>query len=177
MHACTLQESCSSLTAQTGALLRSCCAAPHDANCLCRACFDGDAAELTAVLAQQPVDDMVRHDVHGLTPLHIAAMRDHANCVEALLKAGFPATKKSLGGWLAFEEGLCYSSLNAATILFQEHERILKARIKERLHQLKETFAGMPDAALQVRCGPACKCTFAYTVAQLLFSENLRFAP
>ena len=134
---------------------------------MCRACFDGDEDTLQRVLRQHAFEDLCGVDKHGLTALHIAAMRDHSGCVRQLLQAGFRVKVKSTAGWVPFEEALCYSSKNALKVLVDEHRRVLSSRMKERLLQLKEVFCDMPDCAFQVRLATN------HLVAALLAPQSL----
>ena len=102
------------------------------------------------ILQHHSLDALSGRDVHGLTALHIAAMRDRGGCVRQLLQAGFQVKVKSAAGWIPFEEALCYSSKKALQVLVDEHKHVLSSRMKERLLQLKEVFRDMPDCAFQV---------------------------
>ena len=53
-----------------------------------------------------------RLDNHGLTLLHVAAMRDNKECVGALLDAGFNVKTKSSAGWLPYQEAANYRYFN-----------------------------------------------------------------
>jgi ankyrin repeat protein len=97
------------------------------------------------------VQELSQLDKHGLTPLHVAAMRNNDRCIAMLLEAGFDIKRKSSGGWIALEEALCFSSKLAIKVLQDEHKRRLGVRMKEQLLQLKEVFKDMPDCAFQVR--------------------------
>lgn len=92
-----------------------------------------------------------RTDRHGLTPLHVAAMRNSTECIQVLLTAGATPQTKSVSGWIAVEEAFCYSSSRAVTVLLEEHHRLIGAKLKVQLAALKEVLTGMPDCAFQVR--------------------------
>ena len=99
---------------------------------------------------------LTQTDEHGLTPLHIAAMRNSSKCVKLLLDAGANARQKSVPGWLAVEEAACYSSSQALSVLLAEHRRLLATKLTEQIAQLSEVLQGMPDCAFQVRVEAAC---------------------
>jgi ankyrin repeat protein len=119
---------------------------------MCRACFDGDINALKDLIQLHGVQELTGFDKHGLTPLHIAAMRNHAVCVEALLAAGVPLKTVSQNGWYAFDEALSYRSKLAYNALLDARKRQAASNLKQRLHNLAEVLSNMPDCAFQVCC-------------------------
>jgi ankyrin repeat protein len=55
-----------------------------------------------------PIGELSGTDSHGLTLLHVAAMRDSVGCVKALIDAGFDVKAKSAAGWLPYQEAANY---------------------------------------------------------------------
>lgn len=64
-------------------------------------------------------------DRHGLTLLHIAAMRNHEACVQALIDSGFGVKLKSSSGWLPYQEAAAYRSSRALTTILVRHTQPL----------------------------------------------------
>lgn len=89
--------------------------------------------------------------MHGLTPLHVAAMRGHAECINLLIDAGAPLRAKSSNGWRALEEAICYEHLPAVRTLLKHYRVEMRRQRDEKGAQLHAVLSGMPDCAFQVR--------------------------
>jgi Ankyrin repeats (3 copies) len=117
---------------------------------LCRAAFEGDAEALERILRAHPLCELSGPDRHGLTALHVAAMRNNALCVNALLNAGFYVGAKSRAGWVPIEEAAAYKSLEAARALAPHLHAMSKSKVQDKLVQLGKVLKDMPDCAFEV---------------------------
>jgi hypothetical protein len=115
-----------------------------------RACFDGDTELLKEALRVLTPRDLCVQDKHGLSPIHIAAMRDREACVRMLIEFGCNIRDKSSLGWLPYQEAACYKSRRALTVILGQHRRLFESRTREKLQKLRLVLADMPNCAFQV---------------------------
>eukprot|EP00892_Ulva_mutabilis_P007107 jgi/Ulvmu1/4769/UM020_0054.1 len=115
-----------------------------------RACFNGDLRTLSAGLKACSQAQLRTLDRHGLTLLHVAAMRNHDACVQALIDAGFGVKLKSSAGWLPYQEAAAYTSSRALTTILRAHRQVFETNTRVKLQRLQTTFSDMPDCALQI---------------------------
>lgn len=93
-----------------------------------RACFEGDVRSLQDALSSGTcsADELSEQlDSHGLTLLHVAAMRDNTECVGALLEAGFNVKVKSSAGWLPYQEAAGYRCYIPSPLLHSRSSHVL----------------------------------------------------
>ena len=107
------------------------------------------------LVASLPHEDLVSKDHHGMTALHIAAMRNNNSCVKILLEAGVPDSVKSTSGWLPIQEASAYRSLAAFNTLAEKSFGDVTDVLTQKANALRAVVSGMPDCAFQVR-NPRC---------------------
>lgn len=116
-----------------------------------RAAWAGDAGAVRRLSAGASREALTALDPHGNTALHLAALRGHVPCIEALLDAGCPVRVKSARGWLAIEEAVSGRSLPAALALHAAMAAESEARLAEKKALLLRTLDGLPAFSLQLK--------------------------
>ncbi|KAF6263147.1 GPCR-chaperone-domain-containing protein [Scenedesmus sp. NREL 46B-D3] len=116
-----------------------------------RAAFENDVAKLAALLQNTSQEQRSLLDLHGNNPLHIAAMRGHAEAVAALLDAGLSPSARSSRGWVPLDEACAARSTACARLLQRALLAEVKGEMKAKRGQLLDTMRSMPDYSLQLK--------------------------
>ncbi|CAK8689558.1 ankyrin repeat domain-containing protein 13C-B-like [Clavelina lepadiformis] len=113
--------------------------------------FKNDISGVSKLINQHKLDEEVGleklQDHHGNTPLHLAVMLGHKECVQILLKHGHAVNIKNNAGWTALQEAVSYGDRQTITSLFRslrkEHKKTMrdqKPEIRQALQSFGEDF-------------------------------------
>ncbi|CAL1269088.1 unnamed protein product [Larinioides sclopetarius] len=81
------------------------------------AVFENDLMRVAAALRTH---DVAQKDVHGNTPIHIAVMKGHKECVQLLLAHNAPVKVKNKLGWSPLAEAISYGDRQTISSLIRK---------------------------------------------------------
>lgn len=97
------------------------------------------------------VHDVSQKDVHGNTPLHLAVMLGHKECVQLLLAHGAPVKVKNLGGWTPLAEAISYGNRQTILSLLKKLKQQSREALDERRPALIQALTDIGDFYLELK--------------------------
>nr|CAB3221745.1 ankyrin repeat domain-containing protein 13C-like [Phallusia mammillata] len=79
-------------------------------------------------------------DQHGNTPLHLAVMLGHKECVQILLKHNHTVNVKNIYGWTPLHESISYGDRQTITSLFRAIRKQNKTAIKHKKPEIRRAL-------------------------------------
>lgn len=104
--------------------------------------FRGNFRRLAKLLKTHSVS---HKDVHGNTPLHLATMLGHKECVQLLLAHGAPVKVKNAQGWSPLAEAISYGDRQTICSLLRKLKLQSRESMEERRPELVEALKQMGD--------------------------------
>ncbi|RWS28501.1 ankyrin repeat containing protein-like protein, partial [Leptotrombidium deliense] len=101
------------------------------------AVYCNDVRKLALLLKTHDLSDK---DVHGNTPLHLAVMLGHKECLQLLLAHGAPVKVKNVQGWTPLAEAISYGDRQTITCLLRKLRRQSRRTMELRRPDLIRAF-------------------------------------
>lgn len=97
------------------------------------------------------VHDVSQKDIHGNTPLHLAVMLGHKECVQLLLAHNAPVKVKNLGGWTPLAEAISYGNRQTIFCLLKKLKQQSREALDERRPALIQALTDIGDFYLELK--------------------------
>ncbi|CAC5384452.1 ANKRD13 [Mytilus coruscus] len=110
--------------------------------------FNDDIRRLSQLLR---VHDVAQKDVHGNTPLHLAVILGHKECIHLLLAHGAPVRVKNVQGWTPLAEAISYGDRQTIVSLLRKLKQQSKEALEERRPQLIQALKDIGDFYLELK--------------------------
>lgn len=112
--------------------------------------FHNNLKQLTSILSNHshPID---AKDVHGNTPLHLAVMLGHKECIQLLLAHGAPVKLKNNQGWSPLSEAISYGDRPMITSLLRKLKRQSREAMEARRGDLVQALEQMGDFVMTLK--------------------------
>ncbi|XP_071486603.1 ankyrin repeat domain-containing protein 13C-B-like [Diadema setosum] len=111
--------------------------------------FHDDLKQLSAVLRSHKYD-IAQKDVHGNTPLHLAVILGHKECMHLLLAHGAPVKSKNVHGWNPLAEAISYGDRQTISLLLRKLKQQSRDLLEERRPQLLQLLQDLGDFYMEV---------------------------
>ncbi|XP_013408976.1 ankyrin repeat domain-containing protein 13C-B [Lingula anatina] len=95
--------------------------------------------------------DIAQRDHHGNTPLHLAVMMGHKECVHLLLAHGAPVKVKNALGWSPLAESVSYGDRQIILILLRKLKQQSREALEERRPALVSALHELGDFYLELK--------------------------
>lgn len=118
-----------------------------------RSVFNNDAVGVLTLLKQHSID---AKDVHGNTPLHLAVMLGHKECIQLLLAHGAPVKVKNNLGWSPLSEAISYGDRQTITCLLRKLKRQSREAMEFRRPDLVQALTLMGDFTMTLKWDFQC---------------------
>ncbi|XP_064624930.1 ankyrin repeat domain-containing protein 13C-like isoform X2 [Lineus longissimus] len=110
--------------------------------------FKGDIRQLSQLLRSH---DVTQKDKHGNTPLHLAVMLGHKECVHLLLAHGAPVKVKNAQGWNPLAEAISRGDRQTITSLLRKLKQQSREALEERRPALIKALKDLGDFYLELK--------------------------
>lgn len=122
----------------------------NDDDCfiLHKSVFTNDLRKIASLLKTH---DLGSKDVHGNTPLHLAVMLGHKECIQLLLAHDAPVRVKNNQGWTPLEEAISFGDRQAITSLLRKLRKQSRETMETRRPDLTKALIGMGNFAMELR--------------------------
>ncbi|XP_064605134.1 ankyrin repeat domain-containing protein 13C-A-like [Liolophura sinensis] len=110
--------------------------------------FNGDIRKVSQLLRTH---DVSQKDSHGNTPLHLAVMLGHKECVHLLLAHGAPVKVKNLQGWTPLAEAISYGDRQTIMSLLKKLKSQSRDALEDRRPALIQALKDLGDFYLELR--------------------------
>ncbi|GAB6026544.1 Ankyrin repeat domain-containing protein 13C-B [Chamberlinius hualienensis] len=110
--------------------------------------FRGDVRKLSSLLRTH---NAAEKDNHGNTPLHLAVMLGHKECIQLLLAHGAPVKIKNIQGWSPLSEAISYGDRQTISSLLRKLKQQSREAMEERRPDLIATLASMGDFYMELK--------------------------
>eukprot|EP00041_Stephanoeca_diplocostata_P014712 m.276856 g.276856 ORF g.276856 m.276856 type:complete len:501 (-) comp19771_c0_seq2:746-2248(-) len=134
------------------------------------AAFDGDVAALKATIAAS-ADIINRKDRHGNTPLLLATMKGHVDCVKLLLEHGANPSQEGATIWPPLAEAVSYGSRDLVTAILDGTDKYHAKNFQEKATSFFNALSGIHDNYLEMHWKLHC---WVPLVGRLLPSDTLK---
>uniref|UniRef100_H2YIA2 Ankyrin repeat domain-containing protein n=1 Tax=Ciona savignyi TaxID=51511 RepID=H2YIA2_CIOSA len=106
--------------------------------------FENKISQLSQLLNHDKEDEHFEQlkDQHGNTPLHLAVMLGHKECVQLLLKHGHGILIKNQYNWTPLQEAVSYGDRQTITSMYRFHRRQRKP-IKKQKPEIREALKAL----------------------------------
>ncbi|XP_052778178.1 ankyrin repeat domain-containing protein 13C-like [Mya arenaria] len=121
---------------------------PGDDFPLHHAVFSGDTKLVSQLIR---VHDLAQKDVHGNTPLHLAVMLGHKECIMLLLSRGAPVKVKNNTGWTPLAEALSYGDRKIIGMLLRKLKQQSRELLDQRRPALIQALEDIGDFYLELK--------------------------
>ncbi|KAL4235952.1 Ankyrin repeat domain-containing protein 13C [Mactra antiquata] len=113
-----------------------------------QAVFNGDVREVSTLIR---VHDVSQKDVHGNTPLHLAVIRGHKECVMLLLSHNAPVKVKNNAGWSPLAEAISYGDRKTICSLLKKLKQQSREQLDARRPALIQALEDIGDFYLELK--------------------------
>ncbi|KAB7503248.1 Ankyrin repeat domain-containing protein 13C, partial [Armadillidium nasatum] len=113
------------------------------------AIFRGDIRRASALIRKYV--DLSNKDKHGNTPLHLAVMLGHKECIHLLLAHGAPVKVKNSGGWSPLAEAISYGDRQTIYILFEKLKAQSREQMEDRRPDMIKALEQMGDFYMELK--------------------------
>ncbi|XP_077981343.1 ankyrin repeat domain-containing protein 13C-like [Glandiceps talaboti] len=113
-----------------------------------RSVFHGNLRQVSQLLR---VHDVSQKDIHGNTPLHLAVMLGHKECVHLLLAHGAPVKVKNSQGWTPLAEAISYGDRQTITSVLRKLKQQSRESLEEKRPQLIQALKDLGDFYLELK--------------------------
>lgn len=110
--------------------------------------FKGDVRKVAALLRTH---DVSQKDNHGNTPLHIAVMKGHKECVQLLLAHGAPVKIKNSQGWSPLAEAISYGDRQTIASLLRKMKQQSREAMELRRPDLILALSQIGDFYMELK--------------------------
>ncbi|BFY99500.1 hypothetical protein BsWGS_02540 [Bradybaena similaris] len=110
--------------------------------------FSGDVKQVSKLIR---TCDVAQKDIHGNTPLHLAIMLGHKECVHLLLAHGAPVKLKNAMGWTPLAEAISYGDRQTILLLLRKLKQQSREALEERRPHLVQALRAIGDFDLELK--------------------------
>ncbi|XP_023240014.1 ankyrin repeat domain-containing protein 13C-like [Centruroides sculpturatus] len=110
--------------------------------------FSGDVRRVASLLRTH---DVAQKDMNGNTPLHIAVMLGHKECVQLLLAHGAPVKMKNIYGWSPLAEAISYGDRQTIASLLRKLKSQSREAMELRRPDLIRALNQMGDFFMELK--------------------------
>ncbi|KAL8610585.1 Ankyrin repeat domain-containing protein 13C [Nucella lapillus] len=110
--------------------------------------FEGDKRRVAQLIRTH---DIGQKDVHGNTPLHLAVMLGHKECVHLLLAHNAPVKMKNLMGWTPLAEAISYGNRQTILCVLRKLKHQARESLEERRPALIQALTNIGDFYLELK--------------------------
>ncbi|KAG1714349.1 Ankyrin repeat domain-containing protein 13C [Nymphon striatum] len=110
--------------------------------------FNGNVRQVSALLR---VQDVSQKDTHGNTPLHLAVMLGHKECVQLLLAHGAPVKVKNNSGWTPLAEAVSYGDRQTILSLLRKLKQQSLDAMEQRRPNLISALESIGDFKMELK--------------------------
>ncbi|XP_027231114.1 ankyrin repeat domain-containing protein 13C [Penaeus vannamei] len=110
--------------------------------------FNGDIRRVSALIRTY---DVAKKDKHGNTPLHLAVMLGHKECIHLLLAHGAPVKVKNANGWSPLAEAISYGDRQTITVLLRKLKQQSREHMEVRRPDLVRALSQMGDFYMELK--------------------------
>ncbi|CAG5132433.1 unnamed protein product [Candidula unifasciata] len=110
--------------------------------------FSGDIKQVSKLIR---MCDIAQKDVHGNTPLHIAVMMGHKECIHLLLAHGAPVKLKNALGWTPLAEAISYGDRQTIMLLLRKLKHQSRETLEERRPFIVQALKYIRDFDLELK--------------------------
>lgn len=115
-----------------------------------KAAFNNDISRLLNLLKEKAYD-IIEKDAHGNTPLHLAIMLGHKECVKLLLAHDATVAVKNALGWNSLAESISYGDRETITMVLKKLKQQSRVRIEERQPDLTNALGRIDDFYVEIK--------------------------
>uniref|UniRef100_T1J1L4 Ankyrin repeat domain-containing protein n=1 Tax=Strigamia maritima TaxID=126957 RepID=T1J1L4_STRMM len=110
--------------------------------------FKDDVRRVSALLRNHNIS---QKDIHGNSPLHLAVMLGHKDCVHLLLAHGAPVKVKNAQGWSPLAEAISYGDRQTIVSLLRKLKQQSREAMEERQPDLIRALNQMGDFYMELK--------------------------
>jgi len=114
-----------------------------------KAAFHNDVQSLSRLL-NDPQNNIGDQDPHGNTPLHIAVMLGHKECITLLTSRNAPIKVKNAQGWSVLMEAVSYGDRAIITSLLKKMKSQAREHLASRKPHLMEVLGSLDDFYMEI---------------------------
>ncbi|CAB3997813.1 ankyrin repeat domain-containing 13C-like [Paramuricea clavata] len=113
-----------------------------------RAVFEGNLRKVSSLLRDH---DIGQKDCHGNTPLHLAIMLGHKECVFLLLEKNAPVKVKNEAGWSPLAEAISWGSRSIVKAVLRKMKEQNQHNVDKSRPELIEALRGLGDFYVELK--------------------------
>ncbi|XP_076063246.1 ankyrin repeat domain-containing protein 13C isoform X2 [Oratosquilla oratoria] len=110
--------------------------------------FRGDIRRVSQLIRNH---DVAKKDKHGNTPLHLAVMLGHKECIHLLLAHSAPVKVKNCHGWSPLAEAISYGDRQTITLLLRKLKQQSRGHMEIRRPDLVKALQQMGDFYMELK--------------------------
>jgi len=113
-----------------------------------RSVYLGDIRRVSQLLR---TEDVTKKDSHGNTPLHLAVILGHKECVHLLLAHGAPVKVKNAEGWSPLAEAISFGDRQTITSLLRKLKHQSRELLEQRRPDLIKALQELGDFSMELK--------------------------
>ncbi|XP_046841469.1 ankyrin repeat domain-containing protein 13C-B-like isoform X2 [Xenia sp. Carnegie-2017] len=113
-----------------------------------RAVFEGNLRKVSSLLHDHDIDE---RDSHGNTPLHLAVMLGHKECVYLLLEKNATIKVKNASGWSPLAEAISWGSRSIVKAVLRKMKEQNQHNIERNRPKLMKALHGLGDFYVELK--------------------------
>ncbi|XP_033737390.1 ankyrin repeat domain-containing protein 13C-like isoform X2 [Pecten maximus] len=110
--------------------------------------FNDDKCRLSQLIR---VHDVAQKDIHGNTPLHLAVILGHKECIHLLLAHGAPVRIKNTQGWTPLAESISFGDRQTILCLLRKLKQQSRESLENRRPSLVQALRDIGDFYLELK--------------------------